>query len=86
MFVGEPHPSMMWLLAANNCYCLQDGKDSASQASKGSSGGGLFGGRSRAAADAPTGPQKQKKISAKLVDAKPVGKEVQCCLCLLTQT
>ena len=39
--------------------------------------GGLFGGgRSRAAADAPTGPQKQKKIGAKLVDAKPVGKEV----------
>lgn len=37
----------------------------------------MFGGRSKAAADAPTGPQMQKKISAKLVDAKPVGKEVQ---------
>ena len=46
---------------------------------KGASGGGLLGGRSKAAADAPTGPQKQKKISAKLVDAKPVGKEVQAC-------
>ncbi|KAL3138363.1 hypothetical protein ABBQ32_006166 [Trebouxia sp. C0010 RCD-2024] len=53
----------------------KDGKDGASQESKGPSGGGLFGGRSKAAADAPTGPQKQKKISAKLVDAKPVGKE-----------
>ncbi len=38
--------------------------------------GGLFGGRSKSSADAPTGPQKQKKIGAKLVDAKPVGKEV----------
>lgn len=34
-------------------------------------GGGLFGGRSKSSADAPTGPQKQKKIGAKLVDAKP---------------
>ncbi len=38
--------------------------------------GGLFGGRSKSSPDAPVGPQKQKKIGAKLVDAKPVGKQV----------
>lgn len=51
----------------------QDDRQGSSQQSGGLSG--LFGGRSKSAADAPTGPQKQKKIDAKLVDAKPVGKE-----------
>lgn len=42
-------------------------------------GAGLFGGRSKSSPDAPTGPQKQKKIGAKLVDAKPAfGDEVRC--------
>ncbi len=60
---------------------FQDNDKSKSQ--KGGGGlGGLFGGRSKASADAPTGPQKQKKIDSKLVDAKPAGKEV-CCSSLL---
>lgn len=64
----------------NSCFrdepvWQQDEDEEPSQQSKGGLGG-LFGGRSKAAADAPTGPQKQKKIDAKLVDAKPVGKEV----------
>ena len=54
----------------------QDGDEAGPQQSKGGLGG-LFGGRSKAAADAPTGPQKQKKMDTKLVDAKPVGKEVK---------
>ena len=59
---------------------MQNGADAAPQQSKGGLGG-LFGGRSKAAADAPTGPQQQKKIDAKLVDAKPVGKEVSPAMC-----
>lgn len=38
--------------------------------------GGLFGGRSKASPDSPVGPQSQKKIDSKLVDAKPIGKQV----------
>ncbi len=37
----------------------------------------------QALAEAPTGPQKQKKIDSKLMDAKIVGKEV--CRSLLLQ-
>ncbi len=62
---------------------MQD--DDKSKSQKGGGLGGLFGGRSKASADAPTGPQKQKKIDSKLVDAKPAGKEV-CCSSLLQLT
>ena len=58
------------------CLALQD--DDKSKPQKRGGLGGLFGGRSKASADAPTGPQKQKKIDSKLVDAKPAGKEVCC--------
>lgn len=40
--------------------------------------GGLFGGGNKASPDSPVGPQAQKKIDSKLVDAKPVGKQVSC--------
>ncbi len=56
------------------CLALQDDDESKPQKRGGL--GGLFGGRSKASADAPTGPQKQKKVDSKLVDAKPAGKEV----------
>ncbi len=65
------------------CSALQD--DDKSKSQKGGGLGGLFGGRSKASADAPTGPQKQKKIDSKLVDAKPAGNEV-CCSSLLQLT
>ena len=65
------------------CLALQD--DDESKPQKRGGVGGLFGGRSKASADAPTGPQKQKKIDSKLVDAKPAGKEV-CYSCLLHLT
>ncbi len=48
-------------------------------------GAGLFGGRSKSSPDAPTGPQKQKKIGAKLVDAKPAFGDQVCCEILLIQ-
>lgn len=72
---------MMSIPLLTCCRCCFIGQDDEEE-SKGASSGGLFGGRSKAAADAPTGPQQQKKISAKLVDAKPVGKEVQSCFVL----
>ena len=65
------------------CSALQGDDESKSQKRGGL--GGLFGGRSKASADAPTGPQKQKKTDSKLVDAKPAGKEV-CCSSLLQLT
>jgi len=55
---------------------LQDDGKSKSQKGGGGGLGGLFGGRSKASANAPTGPQKQKKIDSKLVEVKPAGKEV----------
>ena len=48
-------------------------------------GAGLFGGRSKSSPDAPTGPQKQKKIGAKLVDAKPAFGDEVCCEILSIQ-
>ncbi len=48
-------------------------------------GAGLFGGRSKSSPDAPTGPQKQKKIGAKLVDAKPAFGDEVCCKILSIQ-
>jgi len=48
-------------------------------------GAGLFGGRSKSSPDAPTGPQKQKKIGAKLVDAKPAFGDEVCRDILLIQ-
>lgn len=65
------------------CSALQDDDESKPQKRGGLEG--LFGGRSKASADAPSGPQKQKKIDSKLVDAKPAGKEV-CCSSLLQLT
>ncbi|KAL0019003.1 hypothetical protein WJX79_006320 [Trebouxia sp. C0005] len=52
-----------------------DEDDDKSKSQKGGGLGGLFGGRSKASADAPAGPQKQKKTDSKSVDAKPAGKQ-----------
>ncbi|KAL0030841.1 hypothetical protein WJX77_009090 [Trebouxia sp. C0004] len=63
------------LVDAKPAFGDQDDGESKSQKGGGGGLGGLFGGRSKASADAPTGSQKEKKIDSKLVDAKPAGKQ-----------